>query len=874
MLFFNSFNPKTWLVNPFDSLKHKEVRNWTNRNKFSKYFPYISFDPETGVYTNQDETVGFIFECRPLPGEGEKSEALLTSLIDSLPDNAIISFHLISTSDIGLYLKAYRNLKPGTKSNPLAQKAVDRIVDFLTFGSKKGLPHSLGSVVRNVRLLCAVKVRKKDCRKDTFDISDFVQLTQEALRGIFESVPELVDPEMLLNIYYDILNEDTVPDNCPLWNQNRPISESFLRGDTPVKFKRDEVVVGKNVWRCLTPKNIGVDVSLTGTSHITGSDYGPEDDAKQIPSHYIFTTILVKDPAVNAQLTTKAGFYNKQVKGEDGIIAQTVGEYAAEYIAAFSEIERGRKYHYVMPLLWVYDGSRDKCIRSIKRAEALMKSQGWVPQSETALLKPLFICGFPFGFYHYKGTVESLDRYFIYHSNDAACLLPVISDSQGFGVPHELYLTRRNQIFSFDFFDPTATNRNMIVTGGTGGGKSFTCNDLVFAAQNAGAYIRIMDIGYSYKKRCDMGGGYYIDLGEEEVNLNPFTFIPPGNDSESVDERNNQLEALAALIAVMADASGQAGYTETDYKLIKYGVQYGWEIKDNEAGVDDVFKYLAEFPKWGGEEVQKLCTGSKNMEDDVCIMDFTQRAKKIAFNMHEWTTEGRYGRWFNGPASVDLVHEQVIVLELDKLKRIPSLFRVVSLALMNAMTATLYKLPTDIKKFCLFEELGLILSEDNPLYRSVLNELYRRGRKNNVATCSVFQSPIDLANIGSLGRVMTNNSAFHVYLPSDDYPEAIKSGVLNQDVRTIPYFNSIKGAKPRYMEIGLRTPGGLSVVRVVAESFSYMLNTTDAEETAMITKLTNKFHNEEGLDLVSAKVRALEMMAAKHEERLEKYRQI
>lgn len=874
MFFFNSLNPKTWLENPFETLKHKEVRNWANRNKFSKYFPYISYAPETGIYENQDETVGFIFECRPLPGEGPKSEALLTSFIDAMPDTAIVTFHLISTGDISLYLDAYRNLKPGIRSNPLAEKAVDRIVDFLSLGAQQGLPHALGSVVRNVRLLCAVKVRKKDCRKDCFDIGDFLQLSREALRGIFECPPELVDPETLLHLYYEILNDDRVPARCPLWNQQRPLAESLLRADSQICFAGNEVQVGKKYWRCLTPKNIGIEVSLTGTSHISGADSGPEDDAKQIPSHFIFTTVLVKDPAVNALITTKAGFYNKQVKGEDGIIAQTMGEYANEHVSAFSEIERGKKFLYVMPLLWIYDGNRERCVRSVKRAEALMKSQGWIPQVETALLRPLFVCGFPFGFYHYKGTVENLDRYFVCESCDAASLLPVISDSQGFGVPHELYLTRRNQIFSFDFFDPTATNRNMIVMGGTGGGKSFTCNGFIFAAKNAGAYIRIMDIGYSYKKQCDMGGGFYLDLGDNEVNLNPFTFIPHEQDPESADERNNQFEAIAALVALMADTSGQAGYIETEYKLIKYAVLYAWEINGIAAGMDDIFKYLAEFPKWGGEEVQKLCTGSKNMEEDICIIDFTQRAKKIAFNLHEWTSAGRYGRWFNGPASVDLVNEQVIILELDKLKRIPSLFKVVSLALINAMTATLYKLPTDIKKFCLFEELGLILSEDNSLYRSVLNELYRRGRKNNVATCAVFQSPIDLANIGALGRVMTNNSAFHVFLPSDDYPEAIKSGVLNQDVRAIPFFNSIKGAKPRYMEIGIRSPAGLAAVRVVAEPFSYMQNTTDAEETAMIKKLTDKFCHEEGLDSVAAKVKALEFLAAKHEERLEKYRQI
>lgn len=861
-----------WGRNPIPSMTKGELRNWAKRQRFSDHMPYISYKKQTGIYTCQDDEQGFIFECAPLPAEDKSTNGLLAALIDGLPATAILSFHLLSTPEIDLHLKAYRSVQPEIVRNPLSEKAVERTIEFMTKGARLGLPHTLGCVVRNVRLLCSVKIPKNSI--DDCNMEDLQRVTRESLAAIFGSPPILIDPESLIRIYYELFNDDKLPENCPIYNPLKPISPAMFRADTGIFVEKDHLRIGKKHWRCITPKALGGEASVTATSRIISSGRGPEDDAKQIPSHWMLSSIVVKSRSINSGITAKAGLYNKQSKGEDGITAQTTMDYRGEHEWAFAEIERGNHFHYVYPVLLVADEDPQKSIRSTKRAESLMKAQGWAPQSETILCTTMFIASLPLGFYADKVNITNIEREFTHSSIIAACTFPVVSDFQGAGMPYLLFLTRRNQIFGLDIFDPKAENRNTVTMGGTGGGKSFICNKMVLAAYNAGAYIRISDLGYSYQRMCQMLGGFYIDLGEGNPNLNPFSFIPEEEDKESVDERANQLEAIASLVALMADSSGRAGYDEIDYNLIKAAVDFAWEFQGANAGISEVDKYLSEFPAWGSVEIDRLCKGKHEKEDDPCIIDFTSRAKKIAFNLKDWVKDGKYGTWFNGPSTVDLIKERMIVLELDKIKRTKGLFKVVSLALMNAMTATFYKLPTDIKKYALFEELGIILSEseENPLYHSILNELYRRGRKNGVSTNSVFQSPMDLANIGKLGRVITGNSAFHVYLPSEDYVHAIKTGVLNYHESALNFFDSIKSAKPRYVEVGLKTPYGVQIVRVVAEPFIYMLNTTDAVERAEIIRLSGQYEDE-GMSPIDALVRALEEMANKHAAGLEIYRQ-
>lgn len=105
---------------------------------------------------------------------------------------------------------------------------------------------------------------------------------------------------------------------------------------------------------------------------------------------------------------------------------------------------------------------------------------------------------------------------------------------------------------------------------------------------------------------------------------------------------------------------------------------------------------------------------------------------------------------------------------------------------------------------------------------------------------------MDLERIGKVGPVILGNSEFLFFLPSEQYQEAIEKGILPfKGAESL--LSSVSSARPRYSELGIKTPYGLGVVRVVADGFLYWMCTSDPEEWARVEALAR----EKG-DLLSA----------------------
>jgi conjugal transfer ATP-binding protein TraC len=53
-------------------------------------------------------------------------------------------------------------------------------------------------------------------------------------------------------------------------------------------------------------------------------------------------------------------------------------------------------------------------------------------------------------------------------------------------------------------------------------------------------------------------------------------------------------------------------------------------------------------------------------------------ARKLAFNIREFTSHGFHGKFFTGPSTFDIHRDAFVVLELENLKIQPDLYRVVT----------------------------------------------------------------------------------------------------------------------------------------------------------------------------------------------------
>jgi len=822
------------IANPFASVTRDEIREATRRYPFARWLPYLAYDPERGLYMNRDGTAGFILETSPLPGADEQVVRNLTGILDSLPPGGVLSVTLLSFPYLDPLVEQYRALKTRAAENELLAGAVERYASRLKKWNR-GIPHLLGTPLRNFRLLFAFKVPVED-EKDLEDLSDLKTAFREGLRGA-HLVPQEFGPGELIHTLFVLFNGRAEPNLY--WDPGRPLYDHLLLSETAVEVERERLFVGPSKFRALTFKQVPADVNVFKMSELFGGDRGPIDDGNQIPSHFFYTVFFVHDPGVANTIRSKAFMFKKQVQGEDSLITRFIGEYAQEHLWAVNEIEKGAKFLYAVPVFWFWDEDDSKCVSAVKRAKRIMSSKGFVPQEETDILLPLFIASLPFGFYHEGGNLEGLDRHFLARTDQVTNLLPLVLDYCGGGKPHIVFISRKGQFVPFDPFDKAATNKNVCVMGTTGSGKSFFLNLYALSMYASGAVCWIFDLGYSYRKLCKLLKGRYIDIGETELSLNPFSLVPEGSDPESESERMHHLDAIAALYGTMAYSHSGGNATDTEANILRGAVRWAWREFGTSADVDKVYTYLARFTEFAKDELEEICP-----DESSCRADLTRTAQTLAFNLTEWTSRGSYGKFFNGSATIDFfTSDAFVVLEMERIKRAKPLLRAVTLTCLNAATATLYLLDRNIPKVLLFDECGVTLVETGGgafnLFAEVVEEAYRRARKFNGATVTVFQGPLDLERIGNVGPVIIGNCSFLFFLPSDQYAEAVEKKILPLKGAEA-LLSSISSAGSRYRELGIKSPYGLGVVRVVADGFLYWVCTSDAEEWARAEALARE----------------------------------
>ena len=81
-----------------------------------------------------------------------------------------------------------------------------------------------------------------------------------------------------------------------------------------------------------------------------------------------------------------------------------------------------------------------------------------------------------------------------------------------------------------DLWDPPhIQNRNGVVEGGSGTGKSFWVNGLVDEDLDKGAHVIILDVGHSYRDLCSFNKGLYLDSSNRQ-NLSFNIFLTDKDD--------------------------------------------------------------------------------------------------------------------------------------------------------------------------------------------------------------------------------------------------------------------------------------------------------------------------------------------------------
>jgi conjugal transfer ATP-binding protein TraC len=578
-------------------------------------------------------------------------------------------------------------------------------------------------------------------------------------------------------------------------------------------------------------------LDVLSMNRVIGGFGGPQEDSTQLPNKFVWTTTVFYKTQP-ADIRRKASMMMAQRVG--GTIAKEIGRRVQELSWVLDDLEQNR-YADVISAMWVFGEDEDELNRGVARARSLWEGQRFVMQRETRIATPMLIAAMPLGLYLGGKNVEVLNRHFTVSAHAAAHLLPVQGDYAGRMRPVMLYLGRKGQLCSIDVFDPGANNHNFLVCAGSGAGKSFMTNALVSDYYGMGSLIRLVDIGYSYEKAAMLAKGRYIDIGREadRICLNPFHSTSRGGEDL---ERDEMTTAAVVLTMIYSSTSTQSA-TETHYSIVKDAIRFAKSRDGGERGIDHVEEYLRTYPKFAGD---RAFAGAAPV------------AHEMAFNLHDFTSAGRFGRMFNGKATLDIGSDEFVVLELEQIMNDPELFQVIAMQVINAITQDLYLSDRSQRRFILFDEAWKYLSGGGggtvgaSMIANIIKEGYRRGRKYGGSLSVIFQSPLDLTNFGEAGVVIKSNSAFKFFLESSDYENAVRAGVLEYSGLLLDLAKSVRNARPRYSEILFDTPFGAGVGRLCVDRYTYWRNTTTAHEVARFKQELGK--RKDAVDAIAALV--------------------
>ena len=785
-----------------------DLENDTFRSKFSEYLPWIAYDPELKAYACADNTVGFIYECSPLAFANQNVVDTIEGLLRlSIPEGSVIQFSLIGDPYIQHYLDMYRALK--TRSDELSTENAERMSSFL-LGGTEGLEKMNSVPVRDFRFIVSVKIPVMDADR-AVNLVDIRDSAFEILKGsrLFPVVMECND---LLFWMRRLFNDtETASLKIAPYNDSLPINRQIILSETEVHKSMTEMTIGSKHFRCITPKAVPTEIDLLQTNQLFGGIWGLQDDMNQYRTPFICTlTVIYK--SLRAKLHAKCNAILQQ-KGF-GSFARSHATRQEEHQWAASELENGRNFLQIIPMLFVYGKNEVTVAESLLRAKRLWESAGYLMQEDRGILPIMFVSALPLGFYNIKRNVENINREYVAPTDTIATLVPMQADFCGGGKPYVIFVGRKGQICGLDVFDKNAHNHNIFVSASTGSGKSFFINNFVHNYFGAGAKVRIIDIGDSYKKMATLCNGRYLDFSTP-MSINPFS---------SIVDPEHDLPTIAEICAQMAYSSVQnAMPTEIEMQLLRNAVVWAYENEGMEAEIATVHKYLARYPQ----------NASHDKEQTALVEELKLVAHKLAFNMKEFTDDGRYGAYFNGPSTFNIKDDQFIVLELGKLESQRALFNVAVLQVINAVTGDFYQSDRADKKLVIFDEAWQFL-RDSPILQRVIEEGYRKARKHSGCFGIVTQSVNDLALFGRVGKVIDSSSAFKFYLQADDIERARSAGIIDFGEFEFSLLRSVKQNRPFYSEVFMDTPFGKGVVRLVVPPFGYYLYSSSPDDNKLI----------------------------------------
>lgn len=395
-------------------------------------------------------------------------------------------------------------------------------------------------------------------------------------------------------------------------------------------------------------------------------------------------------------------------------------------------------------------------------------------------------------------------RDFKFRTSYAVDLLPIYGPPVGIFEPLMLFRNKYNSITYLNPLSSNFINKNGIIIGSSGSGKSFLMNNISLSYLGFDPIILIVDKGGSYKKFIETLGGDYFEISPD-YSINPFDI--KGEDKDLF---------WKSIIEVMVREEGNP-ISNDDKIVIEEAVSLVKSKGIFKPTISD-FVFAIDSLKFNSDELRKI-------------------QDRLSRHLARWT-KGIYGQFLNNDESNLDVSNDILGFDLKGLENYPELLEVF---MFYISSVSWYKAELDRKrrKLFIFDEVWhMFLTEQGG---QLLMEMYRTLRKYGASIFSISQDISDFADSKYAPSIMQNISFFYILKQSDgtNYEKLQKTlNLTDQDIIEIKNLTSSKG---NYSEMFTKLPGLSFIARIVPSPFEYWISTTDSDDISLYNEKLKEF---------------------------------
>lgn len=787
-------------------------------HSLSEILPYRSFDPETQLFVNRS-SLGFVIETLPLVGCDEKIPPQLTGLFQhTLPLGSNLQCLLIASSRVGSKLNFWEKARyhlPSEERSEILQHLAHERVSFMKHLAK-------GQGVRTFRLLVSyseplsgLSASRDPSGSEAFNRLMTLRKQIETTVQGFELPFFVWGADDLLKGLDEILNPSESLDGTPSsWNPYESLSNQLMRPETRFKVEPSHLLVGERdkLLRLYTTRLLPPAWHLGAMGNLIGDSFNEFLRLKG-PFFLSYGIHICHESTLKTKMLAKCGNVERQAASPIAKYVPSLRKEAEEWQYVREKFEEGQRL--VRTRFQV--GLMSDPLQIQEEEQTLFnlyRSQRWDLALDKYIQLPSFLSCLPMTWGEgAQDDSKMFQKAKTTLSHEPVNLMPIQGEWQGTKSPGMLLVGRRGQLFNWSPFDNNEGNYNTCVVGRSGSGKSVFMQDLLTSMLGMGGRVFVLDVGRSFEKTVKLLKGTYVEFkshtSERETRplcINPFSSIPT-NDPEAASDALSMLKPILSLMAAPKE-----GTNDLEDAYLEQAIQKAWKQKENLATIIDVEKALLSHPD--------------------------PLAKSLGARLYPYTEEGGYRKFFNGPATINL-SDQLVVIELEELKERKDLqsviVQMVILQIANSVYGGNRKTPSCL---ILDEAWDMLRGKQSGIF---IETAARRLRKYNGGLVVGTQSINDFYATPGAQAAFENADWLCLLSQKDESIELLKSSKrLSMDPAMERTLRSLRTEQGKYAEVMIKWSKGFAVGRLLLDPFSKVLYSTKADEFAAVQTLLDQ----------------------------------